>query len=39
MARRSIIEIRHDNLLLDGEGNLKIADVGLAKHVEEEDLS
>jgi len=30
-------DIRHDNLLLDEEGNLKIADVGIAKHVEEED--
>jgi len=30
-------DIRHDNLLLDEQGNLKIADVGIAKHVEEED--
>jgi len=30
-------DIRHDNLLLDDHGNLKIADVGIAKHVEEED--
>jgi len=30
-------DIRHDNLLLDDQGNLKIADIGLAKYVEEED--
>jgi len=30
-------DIRHDNLLLDENGNLKIADVGIAKHVENED--
>jgi len=30
-------DIRHDNLLLDEQGNLKIADVGIAKHVEDEE--
>ncbi len=30
-------DIRHANLLLDEQGNVKIADVGIAKHVEEED--
>ena len=30
-------DIKPDNLLLDEEGNVKIADVGIAKHVEDED--
>jgi len=30
-------DIRHDNLLLDEQGDVKIGDVGIAKHVEEED--
>jgi len=30
-------DIKPDNLLLDGQGNLKVADIGIAKHVEEED--
>jgi len=28
-------DIKHDNLLLDAKGNLKIADVGIAKYVED----
>jgi len=30
-------DIKPDNLLLDEQGNLKVADIGMAKHVEEED--
>jgi len=30
-------DLKHDNLLIDNTGSLKIADVGIAKHVEEED--
>ncbi len=30
-------DIRHQNLLLDAENNLKIADIGLAKYVADED--
>jgi len=30
-------DIHHENLLLDESGNLKIGDVGIAKHVEDED--
>jgi len=31
-------DIRPDNLLFDDSGNLKIADIGIAKHVEDEDM-
>ena len=31
-------DIKHNNLLLDEQGDLKIADVGIVKHVEEEEL-